>query len=71
MGWARGAVFNQFTQAMTYSEDTPTGGVCQECGYKDGHNVEACPLVLNGKAKLMPGLPPEAVERLRTADSRR
>lgn len=41
------------------------GEVCPECGYTDGHNVETCPLVLSGKEKPMPGLPPETVERLR------
>ena len=45
--------------------DTPTGGVCPECGWTDGHNVESCPLVLAGKVKKMPGLPPEVVAGLR------
>ncbi len=41
------------------------GEVCPECGYTDGHNVDACPLVLSGKARKMAGLPPDVVERLR------
>jgi hypothetical protein len=50
---------------MMAENETPTGGVCPECGWTDGHNVESCPLVLSGEAKKMPGLPPEVAERLK------
>jgi hypothetical protein len=55
---------------MIYSEDTPTGGICPECGYTDGHNVVVCPLVLSVRAKAMPGLSPEAVEHVHTEKRR-
>jgi len=50
---------------MAYSEDTPTGGLCRECGYVNGHDVTRCTLVLSGKVKKMPGLSPDAFEWLR------
>jgi hypothetical protein len=41
------------------------GEQCPKCHFYDGHNVLTCPLVQSGKEKAMPGLSPEAVERLR------
>jgi hypothetical protein len=42
------------------------GEQCPECHSYDGYDVMTCPfLVLNGKAKAMPSLSPEAVECLR------
>ena len=58
------------TRMSVIENDTPSGGVCPECGWTDGHNVEICPLVLAGKAKKMPGLSPDAVERLRARGGR-
>jgi hypothetical protein len=39
---------------MICSEDTPTGGICPECVYTDGHSIAGCPLVLSGRVKKMP-----------------
>jgi hypothetical protein len=58
---------------MSFSRERPddtskmgTDETCPQCGYKHGHNVKVCPLVLTGRAKPMAGLSPETVERLRT-----
>ena len=50
---------------MTYSQDTRADETCPDCGYMDGHNVAECPRVFSGSAKVMPGLSPAAVGRLR------
>jgi hypothetical protein len=50
---------------MMHDLDIPPDGVCPDCGYASGHNVESCPRVLEGRSKKMAGLPPETVERLR------
>ena len=47
------------------------GEKCPECGFVDGHNCDACPLVLSGQVKAMPGLSPEAVERIKAAERQR
>lgn len=55
-------------EGLTVAEDTAYMETCELCGYTDGHDVDRCPRVLSGEVKKMPGLSPEALQRVKAAE---